>query len=184
MSIYDQIFSIWVWLSARGVRILLIALAAWFCYRALQAGLARLERRLTRQTETIRPEQRTQVFTLLRVWRSIGVFVILLSAGLAVLSQFGIEIAPLVAGAGLAGLALGLSAQTLMQDLIGGLLIILEDQFRMGDMVAIGNVEGKIERITLRVTYLRGEDGALHLVPNGTIRVLSNRSRKAGETKD
>jgi small conductance mechanosensitive channel len=85
-----------------------------------------------------------------------------------------INTGPLLAGAGIAGLALSLGAQTLIKDYIGGILILVEDQFRVGDVVKVGNVSGNVERIALRATYLRDADGKLVIVPNGDIRQVSN----------
>ncbi len=88
--------------------------------------------------------------------------------------MIGLDIGPLLAGAGLVGLALSLGAQTLIKDYIGGLLILFENQFAVGDVIKVGEVSGEVERITLRVTYLRDIEGRLHVLPNGDIRTVSN----------
>jgi small conductance mechanosensitive channel len=174
----DVLTELWALLRTPFVRVGLTILVAVFCHRALRLSLTQLEQRLARQAGKLRAEQQRQALTLINVLRSIGVFIISLSAILVVLSQLGVEIGPLLAGAGLIGIAIGLSLQTLTHDLIGGLLIIIEDQFHLGDVIAVGGVEGKVERITLRVTYVRDADGTLHIIPNGVMRVVSNRSRK------
>ena len=93
---------------------------------------------------------------------------------LMVLSAVGIDIAPVLAGAGVAGIAIGFGAQTIVKDLIGGIFILMEDQYREGDVVRIGGVSGLVESITLRRTVLRDLDGIVHSVPNGQVTVASN----------
>lgn len=92
-------------------------------------------------------------------------------------AQIGIDIAPLIAGASIVGVALGFGAQSLVKDIISGLFIILENQYRVGDVVDLDGTSGKVERITLRVTVLRDLDGIVHHVPNGTIDRTSNYSK-------
>jgi small conductance mechanosensitive channel len=96
---------------------------------------------------------------------------------LIVLSQIGIDIGPLIAGAGVAGLAIGFGAQKLVQDVIGGFFLLVEDQFRIGDLVELVGVTGQVQDIRLRVTVLRDVSGNIHYVPNGDIRVATNRSQ-------
>jgi small conductance mechanosensitive channel len=93
------------------------------------------------------------------------------------LSTFGIDITPLLASAGVAGLAISLGAQSLIKDLIGGLLVIVENQYAVDDFIQVGSVSGTVERITLRATYVRAINGDLFTVPNGEIRVLANLTR-------
>jgi small conductance mechanosensitive channel len=93
------------------------------------------------------------------------------------LGTFGIDITPILASVGVAGLAVSLGAQTLIKDLIGGLLIIVENQYAVGDFVAVGGVSGDVERITLRTTQIRGRNGELHVVPNGEVRILTNETK-------
>lgn len=91
-----------------------------------------------------------------------------------IVSQLGIDIAPLLAGAGIVGLAVGFGAQNLVKDVISGLFIIIENQYRVGDVVQLGETAGIVERINLRVTTLRDLDGIVHTIPNGTIDQTSN----------
>ncbi len=91
-----------------------------------------------------------------------------------IVSQLGIDIAPLLAGAGIVGLAVGFGAQSLVKDVISGLFIIIENQYRVGDVVQLGETAGIVERINLRVTTLRDLDGIVHTIPNGTIDQTSN----------
>ena len=94
-----------------------------------------------------------------------------------ILDEFDVNIAPVLTGAGIAGLAVGFGAQTLVRDIIGGFFMILEDQVRVGDVAAINGVSGLVEEINLRTIVLRDEEGAVHVFPNGSINTLANRSK-------
>ena len=94
-----------------------------------------------------------------------------------VLSILGVPVSSLLAGAGLAGVALGLGAQGFLTDVVNGFLILLENQFEVGDSVVIGSVEGNISSVGIRTTQIRGFDGTLHFIPNRNITVVSNKSR-------
>ena len=118
-----------------------------------------------------------QVSTVVGVIRSTGVFIIAFVTALQVLPIFGIHIEPLLASAGIAGLAIGFGAQTLVKDVINGFFILVENQFEVGDVVKIAGVQGTVEEITMRRTLLRDTDGAIHTVPNGNITVVSNATR-------
>ena len=93
------------------------------------------------------------------------------------LSTFGFDITPVLAGAGVAGLAVSLGAQTIIKDFIGGLLILLENQFVVGEKIKVGAVSGQVERLTLRATHIRDSEGNLHIVPNGEVRIVCNQTR-------
>ncbi len=111
---------------------------------------------------------------MLSIGRSLALIVILAIAGLMILQILEINVTPLIAGAGIAGLALSLGAQTLIKDYIGGVIILLENQYNVGDTIMVGDQTGEVVRITLRATYLRDVEGKLRLIPNGDIRSLSN----------
>ncbi len=102
--------------------------------------------------------------------------VVMAIALLMVLDQLGVNLAPLIAGAGIAGLAVGFGAQSLVKDVISGLFIIMEDQYGVGDVVTLGTASGTVEDVTLRVTRLRATDGTVWFVPNGEIREVGNTS--------
>ncbi len=162
------------WLAAHGVRIALIVIGAWVLWRVIDGAVRRSSRTFEGRVTRLDREQRERIVTLTGVLHSLSAVVVFAVAILMILSELAIDIAPLIAGAGLIGLALGFGAQTLIKDLLGGLFILLEDQFNVGDGVRVGGVSGTVERITLRATYLRDADGTRHLVPNGDIRVVSN----------
>jgi small conductance mechanosensitive channel len=103
----------------------------------------------------------------------VGVTVALLT----ILPQFGVNVTALIAGAGVAGLAISIGSQNLVKDIIGGLFIVLENQYGEGDVIKVAGVSGQVENVNLRRTLLRDLDGAVHTVPNGQITVASNLTR-------
>lgn len=118
-----------------------------------------------------------QVRTVTSVFTSVGVFAIVFVAILMVLSVFNFNLGPMLASAGIAGLAIGFGAQTLVHDFINGFFILLENQYDLGDVVRIAGVKGTVERMSLRNTVLRDEDGTVHIVPNSSIQIVSNATR-------
>ena len=130
------------------------------------------------QRKSLHPTIRAQqVTTLVGVIRSAGIFVILLVTLMQVLLVFDINIAPLLASAGIAGLAIGFGAQTLVKDVINGFFILAENQFEVGDTIKTAGVQGTVEEITMRRTVLRDSDGTVHIVPNSNMQIVSNTTR-------
>ena len=126
-------------------------------------------------TTTSEIEQRTQ--TISTVLRSTGLVLIVSVASMMILRQLGVDIAPILAGAGIAGIAIGLGAQALVKDMLSGFFILLEDHFGVGDFIEAAGVSGTVERMSLRATWLHAISGTLHVIPNGEIRTVSNRNR-------
>ena len=118
-----------------------------------------------------------KIRTMASVITSVGVFVIFFWAILQALPLFGLNLGPLLASAGIAGLAIGFGAQTLVHDFINGFFILLENQYDIGDNVRIAGVKGTVEAMSLRHTLLRDEDGTIHFVPNSEIKIVSNTTR-------
>jgi len=118
-----------------------------------------------------------QLRTLSSVIYSVGVFVVMFVAALQILPLLGINMGPLLASAGIAGVAIGFGAQTLVRDFINGFFILVENQYDIGDVVKIGGVQGAVEAMTLRRTVLRDGDGTMHNVPSSEIKVVSNFTR-------
>ena len=118
-----------------------------------------------------------QLRTLSSVIYSVGVFVIMFVAALQILPLLGINMGPLLASAGIAGVAIGFGAQTLVKDFINGFFILVENQYDIGDIIKISGVQGKVESMTLRRTVLRDADGTLYSVPSSQITVVSNLTR-------
>jgi small-conductance mechanosensitive channel len=134
--------------------------------------------RILQARERLREARRQQMITLVQILRWGADVLIVGSAVLMLLSTFGVDITPLLASIGVAGLAVSLGAQTLIKDLIGGFLILVENQYAVGDAIQVGNVSGAVERLTLRATYVRDINGYLHVVPNGEVRIVANQTKE------
>ncbi len=119
-------------------------------------------------------EREKRANTLMSVFRSFAGVAIVVATALTVLGEVGFNIAPLLAGAGVVGLAVAFGAQNLIRDYFTGFLILLENQYGINDVVKLGDTSGLVENITLRVTRLRGLDGSVHFIPNGMITVVTN----------
>jgi small conductance mechanosensitive channel len=119
-----------------------------------------------------------RVETLARVFRNAAGIVIFLVAGMLVLGELGISIAPILATAGVAGVAIGFGAQSLVRDFFTGFFLLFDDQIRQGDVVQIAGVGGLVEEVTLRYVRLRDFEGHVHYVPNGEIKAVINRTRE------
>ena len=125
---------------------------------------------------SLRAEQRMNALT--SVLRSVATAVIFTIAGFLVVGEFGLNLAPLLAGAGIVGIALGFGAQTLVKDFLSGMFILVEDQFGVGDIVDLDQqTSGTVEAVSLRTTRLRAVDGTVWHVPNGDIRRVGNKSQ-------
>ena len=124
---------------------------------------------------SVRSEQRVEA--LASVLRSVASAVIWTIAAFLVLGQFGVDLGPLIAGAGIVGVALGFGSQSLVKDFISGVFILIEDQFGVGDVVDLGEATGAVTAVSLRTTRLRAIDGTVWHVPNGEIRRVGNQSQ-------
>jgi len=148
------------------VRIGTILVFGYVTLRLIDSALNRL-RSLVPAADIARVEQRTE--TLRHIIRSISKIILILVLALTISSELGYNIGPVLASAGIAGLAVGFGAQSLVKDIISGFFILFEDQFSIGDVVKIGDFSGVVERMTLRVTILRNLEGQVYVVPNGNI---------------
>ena len=160
------------------VRILLTLLVAWIIIRVAGSAMRRFALTLSRRAPSrllgARAEQRAKTITDALV--SLLKVVVWTIAGLIVLDVVGVNLAPLLAGAGIVGIAVGFGAQSLVKDVISGLFILVEDQYGVGDVVDLGDATGTVEDINLRVTRLRAGDGTVFFVPNGEIKKVGNAS--------
>jgi small-conductance mechanosensitive channel len=131
---------------------------------------------LETEVSSLRAEQRINALT--SVLRSVATFAIFTIAGFLILGELGLNLAPLLAGAGILGIALGFGSQALVKDFLSGLFILVEDQFGVGDIVDLdGSTSGTVEAVSLRTTRLRSVDGTVWHVPNGDIRRVGNKSQ-------
>src|ERR687895_713057 len=121
----------------------------------------------------IDPDTRAVLIQTLRI-----IAILALVAGMLVLGELGVSIAPILATAGVAGIAIGFGAQNLIKNFLSGFFILLDDQVREGDVVQVAGIGGLVEEVTLRYVRLRDMDGHVHFVPNGEITVVTNRTRE------
>jgi moderate conductance mechanosensitive channel len=164
------------WAFASGLKVLLIFIVAFVTMRIVAVGVKRFEHDVNFGTGLDAIERSKRARTLGGVLTNITTFLVIIIATLMILREFGVDISPALTGAGIVGVALGFGAQSLVRDLIGGFFLILENQVRVGDVVAINNVGGLVEEINLRTTVLRDEEGTVHVFPNGAITTLANKS--------
>jgi small-conductance mechanosensitive channel len=118
----------------------------------------------------------SQVKTLAGVIRTTGLAIIALIAGMQILAALDVNLAPLLASAGVAGVAIGLAAQNIVRDMLNGIFILIEDQFNVGDTVRLAGVSGVVEAMTLRKTTVRDADGTVYVIPNSQIGIVANQS--------
>jgi small conductance mechanosensitive channel len=167
--------SIIPWLLSHGIRIVFVVAAAYLVNRILRKIIERTIRVTVVSDKFIsKVAEKKREDTLIRIFSGITRIVIISLAILLILHETGLAIGPLLAGAGIVGLAVGFGGQYLIKDVIAGLFIILENQYRVGDVVDFDGTRGLVEDITLRMTTLRDLDGTVHHVPHGEIKKASN----------
>lgn len=166
------------WLLSHGVKIVLIALAAFVLNKVLSRVIRRAVMIAVVPDKNISPEAEVKrENTLIRIFNGTLAVAITIMASLMILKEAGLDIAPILAGAGIVGLAVGFGGQYLIRDIITGLFIILENQYRIGDVIDIDGLGGSVEDISLRKTTLRNLDGTVHHIPHGEITKVSNLSK-------
>ncbi len=172
-------FSAWgPWLSVRLLHTVIFLLGAYLLDRAWRLLLKRVKASVREDDPAARGELERRVETVTAILRRAGRLVLYFTAGLMILNDFGVEIGPMLAGLGIVGVAVGFGAQYLVRDVISGFFIVMEDQFRVGDVVKIGDFSGVVEHIFLRTTQIRAANGDLHIVPNGQIASVTNMTRQ------
>ncbi|MCC5789163.1 MAG: mechanosensitive ion channel family protein [Opitutales bacterium] len=178
-TIFEQILEVvnWETLISSAFRITLIFVLAWILMLFVKKGLARLERRLQKQEQAEGEppsESSKRVETIVRLLRQASLIAVWVTVLLVVLREIGVEIAPILASAGILGLAVGIGAQNLVRDIIAGFFFILENQVRVGDVAVVNGTGGLVEKINFRTIVLRDLGGVVHVFPNGTVNTLSN----------
>lgn len=159
------------------LRVVLLVIGAIIAVKLLRAGINKLEPYLIRAgefTETVPGAAEKRIKTLTGVLWTIAVVVLWFIVILSSLGQLGIDVGPILAGAGVVGLAVGFGAQNLVRDLVSGFFIILENHIRVGDVAVLNGTAGLVEKISFRTVVLRDLSGIVHVFPNGTIATLSN----------
>jgi small conductance mechanosensitive channel len=164
------------WAMSTGLRILLIIIVTLIAIKAVSVLSARLAELFGRKQ--MDEEYKKRASTLGSVIRHLLQVVVLLIAFITILGELGIEIGPILAAAGIVGLAVGFGAQSLVKDVINGFFILLEDQIRVGDVVNISGKGGLVEKVNLKMTILRDLAGNVHYIPNGSIEVVTNMTKE------
>jgi len=164
------------WTFDSGLRVILIVTVSIAVIRTVALSVKRFEHDVNFGTGLDALERAKRARTLGGVLSNVTTVVVLAVASLMILHEFKVDISPALTGAGIVGVALGFGAQSLVKDVIGGFFLILENQVRVGDVVAINGTGGLVEEINLRTTVLRDEEGTVHIFPNGSISTLANRS--------
>ncbi|HEY93277.1 MAG TPA: mechanosensitive ion channel family protein [Dehalococcoidia bacterium] len=168
------------WFMETGIRIAVIIVVALILFVILRFTLPLIVKRFVsrRMAGDIEAEIKKRTDTLSSILINIVGIIIAIIAILTILPEFGVNITTLIAGLGVGGLAIAFAAQNLVRDFITGFFILLEDQYRVGDVVAVAGIAGLVEEIALRRTILRDLDGVVHSVPNGKVEISSNMTKK------
>ena len=163
------------WVSTSGLRIILIVVIMVIAFRLIRGAMRKLETLLKGTLPT--PAQVKRAETLSHVVRDVGRMAIMAVSALMILSELGLNLGPLLAAAGIGGLAIGFGAQNIVKDVLSGFFILLEDSIGVGDVVEIAGVGGLVEEVRLRTIRLRDLSGNVHVVPNGSVDKVKNMTK-------
>lgn len=166
----------WVDFFVASIHIAGILGAAWIAIGLSRRVIRHLRERLTAQADS--PENQKRIETLSQVFRYVTTVIIVIVAGMLVLGELGISIAPILATAGVAGIAVGFGAQSLVKDYFTGFFLLLENQLRKGDVVEVAGKAGLVEEMTLRYVRLRDYEGTVHYIPHSNITTVTNLSQQ------
>jgi small-conductance mechanosensitive channel/flagellar biosynthesis chaperone FliJ len=164
------------WAVERGPRVLAVLLLAGLLLLALRFSLRRIARAVVTKSRKARTSAVNRADTLALSFQSLATTLILAACFLLVLQEAGLDVKTVLGGAAILGVAIAFGAQNLMRDYFTGFMMLLEDQYELGDLVTIGSITGTVERVNMRVTMLRDLEGRVHFVPNGEIHSLTNRT--------
>jgi small-conductance mechanosensitive channel len=163
--------------TQNALRIVLILALAWLVRRVLRSIIRRIETIKDDVDPNTTTELGKRAHTIGRILRQASSVLLWSITVMLVLGEFGVDLKPILAGAGILGLAVGFGAQTLVKDVITGFFILLENQIRVGDTVTAAGSTGVVESVNLRTTVLRDQDGTTHIIPNSAITVVANATR-------
>lgn len=168
--------SINIWFFDRGIKILIILLVVWLINRFAQSLIEKAVRKAVKPAkgEKDTKAEKKREDTLIRIVNGVLTILVWIIAIMMILPEFGLDVGPILAGAGILGVALGFGAQYMIRDFLAGLFIVLENQYRVGDVVCLDDVCGGVEDITLRKTVLRNLDGMVYHIPNGSFSKAAN----------
>ncbi len=175
---HDLLPDVLTWMTQTGFTLLAVAFFAHVAWRLCDGLITRLFAMINYRLlpdDRIRMNQRT--VTLAGILRSLCKVLIVFIASTIVLARLGVNVAPILASAGVVGLAVGFGAQSLVKDVISGFFVLLEDQYGVGDVIEVGGHTGVVERMNLRVTQIRHANGALISVPNGSVTTVTNHTK-------
>lgn len=169
-----QIQNLISWFVLHGIKIVSILIAAYIINKILRILIKKALNGAIKNK--LNGSGRKKAETLISVFGGTVKFIIWIIALLMILPEFGINIAPILAGVGIVGLAVGMAARDIISDFISGLFILLEDQYCVGDKVKVAGIEGEIVEITLRKTTIKDGENTLHTIPNSQIKVVAKKS--------
>ncbi|MFW6140850.1 MAG: mechanosensitive ion channel family protein [Acidobacteriota bacterium] len=176
MDINTLLMAVKDWLLSSGIKIVLIIIALFVVLKLVKSFSKRSSKLFLKKRDD--EESRKRAETISSVIRNTLSVTVVTLALLILIGQIGIEIGPLLAAAGIAGLAIGFAGQSLVKDIINGFFILLEDQIRVGDIVEVGGISGVVEKINLKLTRLRDLEGNVHFIPNSIIDIVSNKTKE------
>ncbi len=163
------------WLGDHGIKMIIILIAAILISRFSTIFLKKAIKKTTK--DKFQGDGKKRADTLVSVLGGTIKFIVWIIAIMMILPEFGVNIAPILAGVGLLGLAVGMAARDIIADFISGLFILLEDQYHVGDTVNVAGVNGEVKEITLRRTILKDADGVSHSIPNSKIKIVTKKSK-------
>ena len=169
------------WAISHGIKIIIILFIAWLAVKISKAFIFKLIKAFIEKSGRLVGNEKIQeqrVKTLVKDFNSTLKIVIWVMAILTILPELGVNPTPLLAGAGLIGLAIGMGSRSLVQDYLAGLFILIEDQYRIGEEIDVSGKKGKVVGLNLRRTIIKDSDGIIHYIPNGQVKIASNFSRK------
>lgn len=176
MNFANLLEEIKIWFLSTGLKIVFIILITLIVMKVARIVSSRTSNLFLQKAQDEEDKKRAE--TLTAVIRNVLNSVILVIALMTVLGQLGVEIGPLLAAAGIVGLAIGFAGQSLVKDIINGFFILIWDQIRVGDVIQIAGKGGLVEKINLKMTVLRDLAGNVHYIPNGTIDVVTNMTKE------
>ena len=174
MEIATFIQNLTSWFFSHGIKIFVILIMASFGDRFLKTIIEKAIKGSIKN-HISQEEKRKRIETLMSVFKGTLRFMVWTMALLMILPEFGVNITALLAGVGVAGLAVGMAAREIVSDFLSGLFIILENQYRIGDNIKVAGLEGQVEEITLRRTIIKDKEGTFHSIPNSKITIVSKR---------
>ncbi|MFH1728773.1 MAG: mechanosensitive ion channel domain-containing protein [Pseudomonadota bacterium] len=166
------------WLVEYGIKAIFAFLFFFVLIFLIKLLSRKIEKLLIKKTEKAKAERKKRITTLTKIITNVVTVTFIFLAIIIVLGQMGINIAPILAGAGVVGLAVGFGAQSLVKDIISGFFILFENHFSVGDIVKIGDLGGQVQSMSLRLTILRDLHGNVHIIPNGSIEQVTNMTKE------